>query len=138
MAFQQLPEEADGRPPIAPGLHEDVDDIALFVHGPPQILLPPVDLHKALVQISGLAHTASAAPQPPSVVEPERPTPLANCLIRDDHTAFGEEILDISEAQAETVVEPDGMTDDIRGISVSAVARRLARHRTTLPPAAST
>jgi hypothetical protein len=36
------------------------------------------------------------------------------------------------------VVEPDGVTDDLRGKPVSAIAGRLARHRPTLPPAAST
>ena len=33
-------------------------------------------------------------------------------LIRHSDTPFGKEIFDISETQAETVVEPDGVTDD--------------------------
>ena len=44
LAFQQLAEEAEGRPPIAPGLHEDVDRVAIPVYGTPQILLPPLIL----------------------------------------------------------------------------------------------
>ena len=40
-AFQQLAEEAEGRPPMAPGLHEDVDCVAVLVYGTPQILQPP-------------------------------------------------------------------------------------------------
>ena len=71
------------------------------------------------------------------VLEPERPTPQPNRLVRHGDTPFGEEIFDISETQDEAVVEPDGMTDDFRGKSVSAYGR-LARHPTTLPPAAST
>ena len=51
MAFQQLPEEPCGRPPIAPRLHENVEDVAVLVHGTPQILLLPLDLHEELVQI---------------------------------------------------------------------------------------
>ena len=47
-------------------------------------------------------------------------------------------IFDISEAQAEAVVEPDGVTDDFRRKSVSAIAGRVAAHRRTLPPVAST
>jgi len=125
LSFQQLPEEADGRPSITPRLHENVDRVAVFVDGTPQVLLPSLDLHKQLVQIPGVAHTAPAVPQPSCVVEPERPTPLPNGLIRYRDTPFGEEILDISETQAETVVEPDGVTDDVRGKSVSAIAGRL-------------
>ena len=49
-----------------------------------------------------------------------------------------QQILDISEAQAESVIEPDGVTDDFRRESVSAVAGRRACHRPTLSPAAST
>jgi hypothetical protein len=39
-------------------------------------------------------------------------TPESNRLIRDDDSAFGEKILDISEAPAETMVNPDGIADD--------------------------
>ena len=112
LAFQQLPEEPCGRPPIAPRLHENVEDVAVLVHGTPQILLLPLDLHEELVQIPGVALAAPAAAQPPCVVEPERPAPQPDRLIRHGDTPFGKEIFDISETQAETVVEPDGVTDD--------------------------
>ena len=46
--------------------------------------------------------------------------------------ALGEEVLDVSEAQAEAVVEPDGMADDLRWESVSAVARCIGLHRASL------
>src|SRR5713101_1384712 len=36
LPFQQLPEEAFGRTPIAPGLDEDVDHVAVLVDGPPE------------------------------------------------------------------------------------------------------
>ena len=61
---------------------------------------------------------------------------MPNRVIRHGDPPFGEEIFDIPETQAETVVEPDGVTDDFRGKSVSAVGGRLARHRATLPLAA--
>ena len=119
-------------------LYENVDHVSVFINGPPQILQPPLDLHENLVQIPRVAHPASAAPQPTSVVEPERLTSLPNRLVRHRDTPFGEEIFDISETQAKAVVEPDGVTDDFRRESVSAVAGRLACHRPTLSPAAST
>ena len=86
----------------------------------------------------GVALAAPAVPQLPCVVEPERSTPVPNRLIRHGDPPFGEEIFDISETQAETIVEPDGVTDDFRGKSVSARAERLARYRSTVLPAAST
>ena len=115
LSFQQLAEEPLGRPLIAPRLHEDVKDVAVFVDSTPQILLPALDLDEQLVQMPGAALAAPAVPQPPCVVEPERSTPLPNRLIRHGDPPFGEEVFDIPDTQAETVVEPDGVTDDFRG-----------------------
>jgi hypothetical protein len=97
LCFQQLPEEAQGRSPIAPRLHEDVDRVAVVIDGPPQVLQPALDFYEHLVQIPRVAHPASATPQPSSVVEPECLTPQPNRIIRHGDTAFGEEIFDVSE-----------------------------------------
>ena len=115
LSFQQFPEEADGRPSIAAGLHENVDHVAVFVDGPPQILLPAPDLHEQLVQMPGVALTSPAAPQPPSIGEPECPTPLPNRFVGDRDPALGQQIFRVAEAETETMVEPDGVTDDFRG-----------------------
>ena len=58
LSLQQLAKEARSRPAIASRLHEDVDDVAVLVHGAPQILLPPLDLHEHLVQVPGVAQAA--------------------------------------------------------------------------------
>ena len=55
LSFQQLAEEPLGRPLIAPRLHEDVKDVAVFVDSTPQILLPALDLDEQLVQMPGAA-----------------------------------------------------------------------------------
>ena len=41
LPFQQLSEEAFGGVPITPGLHEDVEDVAVVIDGAPKILLMP-------------------------------------------------------------------------------------------------
>jgi hypothetical protein len=48
-----------------------------------------------------------------------------------------QEILDISEAQAEAMIEPDGVTDDLRRKSVSVVVECMAVHLPGLPVIAS-
>ena len=68
------------------------------------------------------AHPASSAPELPGVFEPERLTPLADGFIRDGDAPLGEQIFYIAEAQAEAVIEPDGVADDWWK-AVSAVAR---------------
>ncbi len=49
-----------------------------------------------------------------------------------------QEIFDISEAQAEAVVEPNGMADNLRRKPVSAVAGRVSIHPASLPGTPST
>ena len=111
-AFQQFPKEARGRPAIAPRLHEDVDDVAVLVHRPPEVLPLSLDGHEQLVQIPRVAHSPASAPQPPRVVEPERLTPLPNRLVGDGDAALGQQVFCIAKAKTETMIEPDGVADD--------------------------
>ena len=74
LGVQQLPKESDGCSPIPMRLHEDVQDVTVLVDRAPQILLATLDRDEHLVQIPRVAQATPAAPQPPRVVEPERPT----------------------------------------------------------------
>ena len=87
--------EARGRPAIAPRLDQNVDDVAVLVHGPPQILPLPLDGHEEFVQVPRVAQATSPAPQPPRVVEPERLTPVPNRLVGHRDTALGQQVLGI-------------------------------------------
>ena len=73
--------------------------------------------------------------QLPIVVGAERPAPLPNGFVRHGDSSFGKQIFDISEAHAESVVEPDGMTNDLGRESMSAVA---VFHLVSLTPAVLT
>jgi hypothetical protein len=107
LPFQQLPEEACGRPAIAPWLEEDVDHVAVLIDGPPQILLAPLDVHEEFVQMPGVAQASLPTPEDTSVCGTEGETPLPNRLIGHGDAPLGEEIFGISEAQTEPVVQPD-------------------------------
>src|SRR6266849_3999642 len=63
LAFQQLPEEARGGTPIAPGLHEDIDHVAVFVDRPPEIMLLALDIDEQFVQVPRVTHRPAASPQ---------------------------------------------------------------------------
>ncbi len=68
----------------------------------------------------------------------ELSTPLPDALVGDNDPPFCQEIFDISEAQAEAVVQPNGMADDLRREPVSAVAGCVAIHPGSLPDTPST
>ena len=76
LSLQELPEEAFGCMPIAPGLEEDVDYVAVLVDGPPEILLAPLDMYEQFVQVPRVAQASLPAPEDPSVRRTELPTPL--------------------------------------------------------------
>ena len=132
LSFQQLAEEPNRRPPIAPRLYQDVDHVPVLVDGPPQVLLPALNPHEQLIEIPRVALPATPAPQPSSVLEPEGQAPLPDCLVRDRDSALGEEILDVSETEAESMIQPHCVTDDLGRKSVSSVGRRLLTHPLSL------
>ena len=68
----------------------------------------------------------------------ERAARLPNRLVGGRDTALAQEILDIPKTQAEAIVKPNRVTDDLGWKAISAVAGRLAGHPPTLPVAAST
>ena len=56
----------------------------------------------------------------------------SNGFIRDDDSTFGEKILDITEAHAEAMTNPDGVADDFRREPMPVIVRLVALHRTSL------
>ena len=50
LLFEQLPNKPCGCSPVAPSLHQDIENVAVLVDGAPQILTSPLDLQEDLVQ----------------------------------------------------------------------------------------
>ena len=64
--------------------------------------------------------------------------PLPNRLLGHDDAPLDERIFRVAEAQRESMVQPDGVADDLKRESMPVIAGELARHRPTLPAVAST
>ena len=129
LCFQELAEESDRSSSIPSGWHEDVDHIPILVNRPPHVLRPALHPHEQLIEIPRISLAAPPPPQPSRILQPERPAPLADRLVRDVDAALGEEVLDVPNTEAESVVQPHRVTDDFRQESVSSVAR----HTATVP-----
>ena len=54
LSLQHLAEESYGRPAIAARLDEDVEEVAVLVHGSPEISALPLNRGEDLVQIPGV------------------------------------------------------------------------------------
>jgi hypothetical protein len=132
LAAQQSSKEPFGGALIAARLHQDVDHVAVLIHRTPEILLLAVDSNEDLVQVPNIAEAALAPLQLSSIVRTELLTPVPNGFIGDDDSAFGEKILDISEAEAETMVHPHGIADDFWRETMTVIARPVLLHETSV------
>jgi len=99
-----------------------------LVHGAPEILALPVDRDEDFVQKPRIAESTLAALQPPRVVRAELPAPLPNGFVRHDDASLGQQVLDIPEAQTVSVVQPDGVADDVRRKAMPKLAGSTRMH----------
>ena len=109
LGFQQRPKESDGCSPIPVRLHEDVQDVTVLVYRAPQILVATLDRDEHLVEMPSASQPTAPALQPPRVDRPEPLAPLPNRLVGDRHASLRGEIFGIAKAEAEPMVEPDGV-----------------------------
>ena len=58
---------------------------------------------------------------------------MTNRFIGDGDPTFGKQLFDLSETEAEPMVQPDGATDDLRWKTKTAVAGRFGIHHVSLP-----
>ena len=95
----------------------------VLVDRSPEVELLPVELDEHLVEVPSVVGTLLLpTPKASSVFDTEPLAPSTDGLVGDLNASFGEQILDITEAEGEPEVEPDGMADDLGRESVSTVA----------------
>jgi hypothetical protein len=97
-----------------------------------------LDGHEELVQVPRVAQATLSPLELSSVLRTKLPRPLSDGLVGHDDAPLGEEVFDISDAQKESVVQPDGVADDLGREPVSVIARRFGIRPRSLPVSAST
>ena len=122
-----------GRTGNAIPLNQDVDHVSILIHSPLQVVPLSLDGQEEFVQVPDVLQPSVPAPEISGIPWTRFPTLLPDGFVGGHHTSFGKEFLDIPEAQAEAVIEPDGMTDDLRRESVSAVAASMGCQQPSLP-----
>ena len=120
-ALQQPPKEALCGPAITAWLNEDVEHNAVLIHGTPKIVLHALDPDEHLVHVPLVSRPWSAASQAVRECLAELLAPLTNRLIGDNHATFSQQQLNISQAEAEHVIQPDRVTDDLGRKAVAVV-----------------
>ena len=94
LATQEFSRESLCGALITMRLDQNVDHVAVLIHGPPQIPLLAVDSNEDFIQMPVVAQPSLSSLQSPSIVETELLTPLPDRFIGYDDAALAEKILD--------------------------------------------
>jgi hypothetical protein len=111
--LEPLAEESLRVPLIPLPLHENIQDIAVLIHGPPQVGPFATDAQKDLVQVPLITGSRAPPTELMGMGLPECPAPIPHRFIGQDHPALGHELFDVPIAEAKAIVEPHTMTDDL-------------------------
>ena len=109
-----------------------VDNLTVLVDGSPQLVLCTADFNEDFIDEERVTEACMSPAQWLRVVRAKLLAPGANGLVADRNTSFGQQILDVSCAQAEAVIKPHGVLDDLRGESVAFVHRMKRLHASML------
>jgi hypothetical protein len=113
-------------------LDENIDHVTILVDSSPQILPLTLDSHEQFVQVPRVAQASLPSPERPGVFDTKFPTPLSDGFVADGDASLCQKIFHISEAQAESVVEPNSMADNNRWKSVAAITGQVGFHPLSL------
>lgn len=88
-------------------LHKDIDNLIILIYRPPKITpFAKYGRDHDFIHKPRIAQASCTLSQSPRVRRTKLMAPEANGLVADHDAALGEEILDIPEAEHESVVEP--------------------------------
>jgi len=126
-ALQQPSKEALRGFGVPPRLNQDVEHNAVLIHGTPKIVLHALDPDEHLVHVPLVSRPWSAASRAACEALAELLGPLTNRLIGDNDAPFSQKQFNIPQAEAEYVIQPDCVVDDLGGkaMAVARIGREL-------------
>ena len=110
-AFQQLAKELFRGVFVSPPLHENIQDVAVLIDRPLQVVALAMDGQKDLIQVPFVAWSGTPAAQLVGIGPPKLPAPVAYRLIRQNDATFRHQLLDIPVAQAKAKIQPHAVAD---------------------------
>ncbi len=123
-ALEQLPDERLGGLLVPPTLHQDIQHGPVLINGPPPIVLFRIDGEEDLIEMPLVTGLCPPPAQLVRVVLAKCAAPLADRLIREDDPARCQQFFPVAIAEGESLLEPHGVTDNLRGEAVALVRGR--------------
>jgi hypothetical protein len=113
--LQQPLEEALSGVAIAPRLNENVEHDAILIDGSPKIVLHALDSDENFIHVPLVPWPWSAASQAVGETRAEFLAPASHRLVGNNDAALSQYQLNISQAEAKHVVQPNRVADNLGG-----------------------
>jgi hypothetical protein len=120
-ALQQPSKKSFGGFGIPPWLNEYVEYNAVLIHRTPKVMLHALDPDEHLIKVPLVTGPRTAAAQSAREGLAELLAPAPDGLVGDDNATLSQKPFDISQAEAEHVIQPDSVADDLGGKAMAIV-----------------
>ena len=110
---EQLAHQPLGCPFVPARLDQDVEDLTLLIDSSPQIHSPAPDREHHLVHVPPARWSGSQSAQVAGEGGSKLQDPAPDGFVGNRDAAFGQEFLDVTVAQREPEIQPNGMPDDL-------------------------
>ena len=117
-SFEQLTEELLRGPLVPATLHQDIQQGAVLIDRPPEIVVFALDGEKHLVEMPIVTGSRPTATELVGVGLAKLAAPLANRLIGYNDSTLKEQLFHVTKTETEPKIEPHGVTDDLDGEAV--------------------
>ena len=94
--------------------NQNIDHVSILIDSSPQIEVLTSDFDEQFIDVPDVAEPTLLLPQLSSIARAKFQTPIPNCLVRNTDVSLSKQILDVSKAQCEPMVQPDSVADDFR------------------------
>src|SRR6266702_376818 len=129
LLLEKLAHQLQGRRFVTSALHEDVENLALAVHGAPEIHPLAGKPHHHLVQMPMGCWFWPTLPEAAADGRPELQHPPADALVGHVESSLRQQVLDVPVAQREPDVQPHRVLDDDGRELVTRIRDRRHRYR---------
>jgi hypothetical protein len=103
LPFPQRAEEPRGGPAVPPALDEEVEGVAVLIQAAPEVDALATDRDQYLVEKPGVAEATHTCLQRAGVCPSELRAPLPDGFVGDAGSPLGQQVLDVTKAQAEAM-----------------------------------
>ena len=111
LPLQELAEELLDSSRIQAMRDQDIRDIAVAIHRPPEIAALPAGRDEDFIHMPDIAQPATPTAQVPSKPGTELAAPRSRRFLGGCDASLGERVSDIPEAECESMIEPYIVTD---------------------------